>query len=85
MAKELNRGRETEKLKFYSGSPREASALIAAATHRVWSLSEENKSFPEYLTKPPFGPEALYKNNIKIHIETGHIYVDNQTGGERSV
>ena len=81
-AKELNRGKEPQNLKFYSRDEKEGVELLAHARRRIGSLGEENEAVIEYLTTPSYGPQILAKNNIKIHIETGMFYVDNRTTGE---
>ena len=81
-ARELNCGKEPQSLKFFSGGEKEDIELLAFAKHRLRCLNEENEKFIKYLTTPPFGPQILSKNNIKIHLETGMIYVNNRTTGE---
>ena len=80
--RELNQGEEPQSLKFYSSGKKEGVELMAFTKRRLGLLSQENENFIKYLTTPPFDPQILSKNNIKIHIETGMFYVDNRTTGE---
>ena len=82
VARELNHGKEPQKLKLFSGGEKEGMELIAIARCRLGFLSQENKKFIKYLTTPIFGPQILSKNNIKIHLETGTFYVNNRMTGE---
>ena len=81
-ARELNQDKEPQSLNIYPGGEKEGVELMAFARRILRFLSQENKNFIKYLTTPPFGPQILSKNNIKIHIETGMFYVDNRTTGE---
>ena len=81
-ARELNRGIEPKSLRFYFGGEKEGADLLATARQRLGSLRDESESFIKYLISSPYSPQILAENNMKIHIETGMIFVDNRTTGE---
>ena len=83
-ARELNRGKEPQSLKFYLDGKNEGVELMAFAKRRLGFLSQENENFIKYLTIPLFDPQILSNNNIKILIKTGMgmFYVNNRTTGE---
>ena len=55
--------------------------LIAHARRNVGILSKDSKELLDYLTTT-CGRELLIRNKMKIHIESGQIFHDNQITGE---
>ena len=51
--------------------------LIENAKQHVGVLNENNKIFLDYLS-PKYGSRVLKRNKMKIHIELGQIFIDNQ-------
>ena len=64
--KELNRGKEPQSLKFYSGGV-EGAELMAFARRRLGFLRLENENFTKYLTSLPYSLQILTKNNKNSH------------------
>ena len=81
MVKELNQGELPKELKFFSGGEKEGATLIPHARKNVGILSKDSKEFLDYLTAT-FGRELLIRSKMKIHIESGQIFHDNQITGE---
>ena len=63
-------------LDFFSGGEKNKDKLYENASKNVGILNESNKKFIEYLTSK-FGSYLLSKNKIKIHLESGEIFHDN--------
>ena len=79
--KELNQGEIPPELKFFSGGEKEGETLIANARKNVGVLNHSNEEFLRYLSGK-FGSQVLTRNKMKIHVETGQIFHDNQITGE---
>ena len=79
--KELNDGKLPDQLKFFSGEEKEENLLKTHARKNVSILNKENKEFLEYFTSK-YGRDVLQKSKLKIHLESGEIYLDNFNTGE---
>ena len=63
-------------LEFFCGGEKNKEKLIENATKNIGVLNESNKKFINYLTSK-YGDIVLAKNKIKIHLESGQIFHDN--------
>ena len=63
-------------LEFFSGGEKNKQKLYENATRNVGILTESNKKFIDYLSSR-FGTYLLTKNKMKIHLESGQIFHDN--------
>ena len=68
-------------LKFFSGDEEDKNLLIETAKELVGVLNNINEVFLNYLSSK-YGSRVLKKNKMKIHIESGQIFIDNQITGE---
>ena len=68
-------------LEFFCGGEKNEQKLIENATKNVGVLNESNKKFIYYLTSK-YGNFILTNNKIKIHLESGQIFQDNNLTGE---
>ena len=68
-------------LKFFCGGEKNKQKLIENATKNIGVLNDSNKKFISYLTSK-YGDFVLAKNKIKIHLETGQIFHDNNLTNE---
>ena len=68
-------------LEFFCGREKNEQKLIENATKNVGVLNESNKKFIHYLTSK-YGYFILRNNKIKIHLESGQIFQDNNLMGE---
>ena len=55
--------------------------LIETAKQRVGVLNDSNEVFLNYISSK-YGSRVLKRNKMKIHIESGQIFIDNQIAGE---
>ena len=69
------------KLEFFAGGEENKDKLYQAATQNIGILTNENKEFIDYLSSR-FGSFVLAKNKLKIHLESGKIFHDNNLTGE---
>ena len=67
-------------LEFFSGGENKQK-LIENATKNVGILNESNQKFIEHLSSN-FGSYLLRKNKMKIHLESGKIFHDNNSTSE---
>ena len=63
-------------LEFFSCGEKNKQKLYENATRNVGILTESNKKFIDYLSSR-FGTYLLTKNKMKIHLESGQIFHDN--------
>ena len=77
----LKDGNEPIDLDFFCGGEKNKQKLFENATKNVGVLSDSNKKFVSYLTSK-YGDFVLLKNKIKIHLESGQIFHDNNITGE---
>ena len=68
-------------LDFFSGGEKNKEKLYQNAIKKVGTLNNSNKKFIEYLSSR-FGSFLLLKNKIKIHLESGEIFHDNNLTNE---
>ena len=68
-------------LEFFCGGEKNKEKLIENATKNIGVLNESNKKFINYLTSK-YSDFVLAKNKIKIHLETGQIFHDNNLTSE---
>ena len=68
-------------LKFFCGGEKNKQKLIENATKNIGVLNDSNKKFISYLTSK-YGDFVLVKNKIKIHLETGQIFHNNNLTNE---
>ena len=76
MFKELNDGKLTEELKFFSGGSDGGNELKFHAMQNIGMLNESNEHFLDYLSSN-FAKEVLAKNKMEIRLGTGNIYYNN--------
>ena len=55
--------------------------LVEAAVKNIGGLNKSNDEFLKYLSSN-FGKFVLAKNKMKIHLETGNIYIEGKSTGE---
>ena len=79
--KELNDGKLPNQLKFFSGKEKDENLLKTHACKNVGILNKGNEEFLQYLASK-YGRDVLQKNELKIHLESGEIYLDNTNTGE---
>ena len=79
--KELKDGKLPDQLKFFSGKEKEENLLKTHACKNVSILNKGNEEFLQYLASK-YGRDVLQKNELKIHLESGEIYLDNINTGE---
>ena len=77
----LKDGHEPIDLDFFCGGEKNKQKLFENATKNVGVLNDSNKKFISYLTSR-FGDFVLSKNKIKIHLESGQIFHDNNITNE---
>ena len=63
-------------LEFFCGGEKNKQKLTENATRNIGVLNDSNKKFISYLTSE-YGDFVLAKNKIKIHLESGQIFHDN--------
>ena len=63
-------------LDFFCGGEKNKQKLFENATKNIGVLNDSNKKFISYLTSK-YGDFVLSKNKIKIHLESGQIFPDN--------
>ena len=68
-------------LKFFSGDEEDKNLLIETAKQHVRVLNDTNEVFLNYLSSK-YGGRVLKKNKMKIHIESGQIFIDKWIMGE---
>ena len=66
---------------FFCGGEKNEQKLIENATKNVGILNESNKKFIYYFTSK-YGNFILTNKKIKIHLESGQIFQDNNLMGE---
>ena len=76
MFKELNDGKLTEELKFFSGGSDGSNELKFHVLQNIGMLNESNEYFLDYLLSG-FTKEVLAKHKIKIHLDIVNICYDN--------
>ena len=72
---------EVVDLNFFAGGDKNKKNLIDNAVLHVGQLNESNKLFIEYLSSN-FGSYVLSKNKLKIHLESGQFFHDNNITNE---
>ena len=72
----LKDGGEPIDLDFFCGGEKNKQKLLENATKNIGILNDSNKKFIDYLTSK-YGDFVLSKNKIKIHLESGQIFHDN--------
>ena len=77
----LSRGEMPKELKFFSGGEIEIDTLMSNVTNNVGVLNESNSDFLEFLSSE-IGKNLMIRNKLKIHIETGQLFHDNQITNE---
>ena len=77
----MNNGKLPFEFKFFSGDEEDKNLLIETAKQHVGVLNDSNKVFLNYLSSK-YGSRVLKRNKMKIHIESGQIFIDNQIMGE---
>ena len=77
----MNDRKLPDQLKFFSGEEKEENLLKTHAHKKVSVLNKGNEEFLEYLASK-YGRDVLQKNKLKIHLESGEIYLDNINTGE---
>ena len=77
----MNDGKSPDQLKFFSGEEKEENLLKTHAHKKVSVLNKGNEEFLEYLASK-YGRDVFQKNKLKIHLESGEIYLDNINTGE---
>ena len=70
-----------KELKFFSGGKAEIDTLRANVINNVGVLNNSNAEFLDFLSSD-IGRNLMITNKLKIHIETGQIFHDNQITGE---
>ena len=68
-------------LDFFAGGNKNKKKLIDNATLHIGQLNDSNKSFIDYLSSN-FGSHILSKNELKIHLESGQFFHDNNITNE---
>ena len=68
-------------LDFFAGGDKNKKKLIDNAILHVGQLNDSNKLFIEYLSSN-FGSYILSKNKLKIHLESGQFFHDNNITNE---
>ena len=79
--KELNNEELSLEIKFFSGDEEDKNLLIKTAKQHVRVLNDTNEVFLNYLSSK-YGSQVSKRNKMKIHIESGQIFIDNQITGE---
>ena len=79
--KELNNCKLPFELKFFSGDEEDKNLLTETAKQHVRVLNDSNKVFLNYISSK-YGSRVLKRNKVKIHIESGQIFINNQITGE---
>ena len=74
-------GGEPIELDFFCGGEKNKEKLYEMANKNVGILNDSNKKFIGYLTSK-YGEFVLSKNKIKIHLESGQIFHDNNLTSE---
>ena len=77
----LSKGELPKELKFFSGGKAEIDTLRANVINNVGILNNSNAEFLDFLSSD-IGRNLMITNKLKIHIETGQIFHDNQITGE---
>ena len=77
----LKDGGEPIDLDFFCGGEKNKQKLLENATKNIGILNDSNKKFIDYLTSK-YGDFVLSKNKIKIHLESGQIFHDNNITSE---
>ena len=77
----LKDGYEPIDLDFFCGGEKNKQKLFENATKNVGVLNDSDKKFISYLTSK-YGDFVLSKNKIKIHLESGQIFHDNNITSE---
>ena len=77
----LKDGNEPIDLDFFCGGEKNKQKLFENATKNIGVLNDSNKKFISYLTSK-YGDFVLSKNKIKIHLESGQIFHDNNITNE---
>ena len=72
---------EVVDLDFFAGGDKNKKKLIDNVVLHVGQLNESNKLFIEYLSSD-FGSYVLSKNKLKIHLESGQFFHDNNITNE---
>ena len=77
----MNDGKLPDQFEFFSSGNKTENLLKTYACKNVGIVNKGNKVFLEYLTSKK-GRDVLQKNKLKIHLESGEIYLDNINTGE---
>ena len=77
----LKDGNQPIDLDFFCDGEKNKQKLFQNATKNIGVLNDSNKKFISYLTSK-YGDFVLSKNKIKIHLESGHIFHDNNITNE---
>ena len=77
----LSKGELPKELKFFSGGKTEIGTLRTNAINNVGVLNNSNADFLEFLSSD-IGRNLMIRTKLKIHIETGQLFHDNQIAGE---
>ena len=77
----LKDGNQPIDLDFFCGGEKNKQKLFENATKNIGVLNDSNKKFISYLI-PKYGDFVLSKNKIKIHLESGQIFHDNNITSE---
>ena len=76
----VQKGSELVSLEFFEAGGN-FQKLFENATNNVGVLNNSNQEFLRYLSSN-FGKFILAKNKMKIHLESGKIFIDNKSTGE---
>ena len=77
----MNNGELPFELKFFSGDEKDKNLLTETAKQHVRVLNDSNEFFLNYLSSK-YGCRVLKRNKMKIHFESGQIFIDIQITGE---
>ena len=77
----MNNGELPFELKFFSGDEKDKNLLTETAKQHVRVLNDSNEFFLNYLSSK-YSCRILKRNKMKIHFESGQIFIDIQITGE---
>ena len=80
MIAELDGGKLPDQLTFFEGNGSKKDLVLQKMRKNISNLSKASLEFLEYLPSD-YGKEFLQKNKLKIHVESGEI-IDNVNTGE---
>ena len=64
-------------LKFFWSDEEDRNLLVETAKQHVGALNDTNEVFLNYLSSK-YGSRILKRNKMKIHIESGQIFINNR-------